>query len=53
MRDFLPSSFVTRSLGRYVCEDDLGSVWCSNVMFLLCGYDKAQLNEVSEVANHP
>ena len=46
VRDFLPSSFVTRSLGRYVCEDDLGSEWCSNLMFVMCGYDKAQLNEV-------
>ncbi|XP_028397161.1 gastric triacylglycerol lipase-like [Dendronephthya gigantea] len=44
VRDFLPSTFVTRSLGRYVCEDDVGSAWCSNIMFLLCGYDKKQLN---------
>ena len=46
VRDFLPSTFITRSLGRYVCEEEVGSVWCSNVMFLMCGYDKAQLNEV-------
>lgn len=51
VRDFLPSSFVTRSLARYVCEDDLGSEWCTNIMFVLCGYDKAQLNEVRNPNN--
>lgn len=45
VRDFLPSNFITHSLGRYVCEDEIGSLWCTNLLFILCGYDKAQLNE--------
>lgn len=45
VRDFLPSNFLTRSLGRYVCDDEVGSLWCTNILFILCGYDKAQLNE--------
>lgn len=43
VRDFLPSNFVTRTLGHYVCEDE--STLCTNIMFVLCGFDKKQLNE--------
>ncbi|XP_068671832.1 gastric triacylglycerol lipase-like [Montipora foliosa] len=45
VRDFLPSDFIIHWLAKYVCsEKDLES-FCSGILFVICGFDKKQLNE--------
>lgn len=47
VRDFLPSNVLTRWLADFVCaKKDIDS-FCSDIIFILAGFDKAQLNEVS------
>ena len=46
VRDFLPSDSIIHWLAKYVCsEKDLES-FCSGILFVICGFDKKQLNEV-------
>ncbi|XP_048511304.1 uncharacterized protein LOC105694084 [Athalia rosae] len=45
VHEFLPSSDLIDTVGATFCHDDaLTQVLCSNVLFLLCGFNKAQLN---------
>ena len=49
MGEFLPSSKITRLLADTVCTsiiEDLPPIICSNFVFLLMGYDKANMNAV-------
>ena len=46
MRDFNLPPKIQEWLVDLVCKDDIGDEICANIAFLLCGYDKAQLNEV-------
>lgn len=44
VRDFLPSDDIIRWLATYVCKPtDLEEI-CSNIIFLICGFDISQLN---------
>ncbi|ODM99328.1 Gastric triacylglycerol lipase [Orchesella cincta] len=47
-REFLPNNGVLKHLNRLVCENKyLESLICENIMFLLCGFDKPQMNETT------
>ena len=48
IRDFLPSDFIIRWLAKYVCSDKDLETFCSDIIFIICGFDKKQLNEVSQ-----
>lgn len=45
IRDFLPSNFIIRWLAKYVCSDKDLETFCSDIIFIICGFDKKQLNE--------
>ena len=47
MRDFLPSDFVIRWLADYVCSEEDLDTFCEDIVFVICGFDKKQLNRVS------
>ena len=47
VRDFNLPPKIQEWLAEVACEPKLGEELCSNVAFLLCGFDKAQLNEAS------
>ena len=47
MRDFLPSDFLIHWLADHVCDEHELDLICSNIVFLIAGYDKTQLNMVS------
>ncbi|XP_015184619.1 PREDICTED: uncharacterized protein LOC107070697 [Polistes dominula] len=43
--EFLPQSSVIKFLVKYGCDlSSLGTAVCSNIVFLLAGFDKAQMN---------
>lgn len=45
--DFLPSDALIKFLATFLCgHKELEDLICENVIFLLCGYDYAQLNKV-------
>ncbi|CAL8120119.1 unnamed protein product [Orchesella dallaii] len=45
-REFLPQNGVVSKLHKTVCEEKfLKSLICENILFLMCGFDRAQLNE--------
>lgn len=45
--EFLPSTKFIQVLGQILCNDEssLNGI-CNNILFLIAGYDKAQLNQV-------
>ena len=47
VRDFLPSDDIIHLLAKYVCSDKEFETFCSDIIFIICGFDKKQLNEVS------
>lgn len=45
--EFLPQNKVLQFLSKYGCElTDAERYICENTVFVLCGFDKAQYNEV-------
>lgn len=45
--EFLPSSGFMEFIGQALCRDGaITQGLCGNVLFLLCGFDSSQLNEV-------
>lgn len=44
--EFLPNDEIMKWLARGICNE--GVVICENVFFLLGGFDKSQINEVSK-----
>lgn len=47
VRDFLPSDRVIRWLADYVCSEKDLETFCEDIIFVICGFDKKQLNMVS------
>lgn len=47
MRDFLPSDAIVRWLADYVCSEADLETFCEDLIFVICGFDKKQLNKVS------
>lgn len=46
--EFLPTSELMQIGGQLVCKDEaITQALCSNVLFLICGYNSEQLNTVS------
>ncbi|XP_061193522.1 gastric triacylglycerol lipase-like isoform X1 [Saccostrea echinata] len=43
-RDFLPSDWIFKVLGSTICKEKITSIICTNVIFLLAGYDTSNLN---------
>ena len=46
IRDFLPSNFFIRWFAKDVCSEEEAATYCADFIFILCGFDKKQLNEV-------
>ncbi|XP_022112190.1 gastric triacylglycerol lipase-like [Acanthaster planci] len=44
VRDFMPSSKITQWLAADICSSST-DIWCENIVFVLCGFDRANLNE--------
>lgn len=44
VRDFLPSDDIIHWLATYVCKPTDLKELCSNIIFIVCGFDKPQLN---------
>jgi len=42
--EFLPSNWLMDWIADYVCGDDYLELVCENIVFLLAGFDKAQMN---------
>ena len=47
VREFLPSDSIIHWLAKYVCSEKDLETFCSDILFIICGFDKKQLNEVS------
>ena len=47
VRDFLPSDDIIHLLAKCVCSEKDLETYCSDIIFIICGFDKKQLNEVS------
>lgn len=46
--EFMPNSYILGLLGQAVCRDEaLTQILCSNVLFLIAGYNVDQMNTVS------
>ncbi|XP_046394636.1 lipase 3-like [Ischnura elegans] len=46
INEFLPNSDLLDSIGATLCKDEaITQSLCSNILFLLCGYDSKQLND--------
>ncbi|XP_048769439.1 gastric triacylglycerol lipase-like [Ostrea edulis] len=43
-RDFLPNDWIFKVLGSTLCKEKITSIICTNVIFLLAGYDTSNLN---------
>merc|ERR1711894_425033 len=43
--EFLPSNWFMDLLADLFCNEGIFQGVCSNILFLLCGFDEAQLNE--------
>ena len=52
--EFLPSNFIMDFLASYVCDSSSLEIACESVLFLLCGFDEAQLNKtmVPTIVHH-
>lgn len=44
VKDFLPNDDVMKLIANTICASDLAEL-CSDVLFLICGFDKSNLNE--------
>ncbi|XP_072016737.1 gastric triacylglycerol lipase-like [Amphiura filiformis] len=44
VQDFMPSNAVTQWFASDVCSGGHASLFCSNIIFVLCGYDEKNLN---------
>lgn len=42
--EFLPSNFIMDFLASTVCDFSFSDVACESILFILCGFDEAQLN---------
>ena len=42
--EFLPSNWFMDLLAEVACQEGAGQTICESVMFLLCGFDEAQVN---------
>lgn len=48
INEFLPNNKLFDLVGKLVCEESSPfNAVCSNILFLICGYDSQQLNEVN------
>lgn len=47
VNEFLPNNAFMKFISKWVCETE-EKFLCEDTMFLLCGADKAQLNQVTE-----
>ena len=47
VREFLPSDSIIHWLAKYVCSEKDLETFCADILFIICGFDKKQLNEVS------
>ena len=46
--EFFPNDELIKFLGKYVCPADMELLGlCENVLFLICGFDQADMNIVS------
>lgn len=46
--EFLPNKGLLKVLKTFACEEKLSErLICENILFLLCGYDRPQMNEVN------
>lgn len=46
-REFLPHRGIINIFRRIVCsQEPIGEAICENIVFLIAGFDRAQLNEV-------
>lgn len=51
--EFLPTSEFMEFMGQTLCNDEsLFQSLCSNVLFLIAGFDSQQLNEVTLLNNY-
>ncbi len=46
VKDFMPSNAVTQWFASDICSGQESSLFCSNIIFVLCGYDMKNLNMV-------
>eukprot|EP00794_Sanderia_malayensis_P012755 gene12755-14062_t len=44
VRDFMPQSWLIKWLASHICTLSLGETACEDIIFILCGFDKAQMN---------
>ena len=44
--EFLPSKGLVSDLGELFCKTDLEEEVCGDILFLICGFDKKNMNEV-------
>merc|ERR1711872_1016863 len=42
--EFLPDNILIDCLASLFCNDNVASGLCSNILFILCGFDEAQMN---------
>ena len=45
IHEFLPDLEIIKFLGRTVCDSET-RIFCEDILFILCGFDRAQLNAV-------
>ena len=45
-RDFLPSNELTRWMADFVCQPEDLAFFCADFVFVIAGFDRAQLNKV-------
>lgn len=45
VKDFMPQSWIITWLASHMCTQSLLKNICANVVFVICGYDKPQMNE--------
>ena len=45
-KDFLPSDFIIKLAARQLCDLDLIDTVCGDVIFIICGFDRSNLNMV-------
>ncbi len=46
--EILPSKGLLKEFETFACEEKFSErLICENIMFLLCGYDRPQMNEVN------
>lgn len=43
VHEFLPDSYLIKLLGKTVCDADT-RIFCEDILFIICGFDKQQLN---------